>query len=188
MRPSLTDEDIKRGTEKRELDGLRLGCIQEKDFTVIEMWECEWWQLYKKTTTDKLHIRKNFPYRRSLTQQQLLERKKKGKVLSCVQGGVEVPEKERANFDYFPPLFKNTLVSKNDIPDLIKRYAEEEKIMSQPPKMLISSFTLHNGNPITALLLFYLQLGLFVTKKQRFVQYIPKKIFSSFVQSAVDAR
>ena len=188
MRPSLTDEDIRRGTEKRELDGLRLGCIQEKDFTVIEMWECEWWQLYKKTTNDKLHIRKKLPLQTITYTTTTPGKKKKGKVLSCVQGEVEVPEKERANFDYFPPLFKNTLVSKNDIPDLIKRYAEEEKLMSQPPKMLISSSTLHNGNPITALLLFYLQLGLFVTKKQRFVQYIPKKIFSSFVQSAVDAR
>ena len=60
--------------------------------------------------------------------------------------------------------------------------------MSQPWKMLISSFTLQNGTLITQLLLFYLHLGLVFTKKQRFVDYIPKKCFNSFVQAAVDAR
>ena len=60
--------------------------------------------------------------------------------------------------------------------------------MSQPGKMLISSFTLQNGFLITPLLLFYLQLRLVVTKIYRFVEYTPKKCFNSFVQSAVDAR
>ena len=48
LRPSLTEEDIKRGIMKRELDELRRGYIQEKDFTVIEMWKCEWWRLSRQ--------------------------------------------------------------------------------------------------------------------------------------------
>ena len=85
-------------------------------------------------------------------------------------------------------MFKKTLVSKSDIGDLMKNYAKEERLLSQPRKMLISSFTLQNGTLITPLLLFYLQLGLVCTKKHRFVEYTPKKCFNSFVQSAVDAR
>ena len=45
LRPSLTEEDIKRGGRKRELDELRRCYIQKKDSTVIEVWECEWWRL-----------------------------------------------------------------------------------------------------------------------------------------------
>ena len=75
----------------------------------------------------------------------------------------------------------------NDIGDLMKTYAEEEGVMSQARKMLISSFTLQNRTLITPLLLFYLQLGVVCTKKHRFVEYNPKKCFNSFVQSAVDA-
>ena len=41
LRPSLTEEDIKRDSRKKELDNLRPGFIREKGFTVIEMWECE---------------------------------------------------------------------------------------------------------------------------------------------------
>ena len=67
-------------------------------------------------------------------------------------------------------------------------YAEEEGTNSQPRKMLISSFTIQNGTLITPLLLFYLQLGLVVTKIHRSVEYTPKKCFNSLVRSAVDAR
>ena len=70
----------------------------------------------------------------------------------------------------------------------MKMYAEEERIMSQPRKRLISSFTLQNGTLITPLLSFYLQLGLVVTKMHRCVEYTPRKCFNSFVQAAVDAR
>ena len=188
LRPSLTKEDIKRGNRKRELDGLRRGYIQKKVFTVIEMWECEWWRLYKTTTNVKLHIRENFPYRQSLTEHQLLEGVKKGNLFGYVQFDIEVPENLRANFANFPAIFKNTLVIKDYIGDLMQTYAEEKGTKSQPRKVLISSFTLQNGNLITPLLLFYQQLGLVVTKIHRFFEYTSKKCFNSFVQAAVDAR
>ena len=70
----------------------------------------------------------------------------------------------------------------------MKNYAEEERLLSQTRKMLISSFTLQNGTLITPLLLFYLQLGLVCTKIHRFVVYTPKKCFNRFVQAAVDLR
>ena len=69
----------------------------------------------------------------------------------------------------------------------MKQYAEEERMMSQPQKMLISSIKIQNGTLITPLLLLYLELGTVCTKKYRFVEYTPKKCFSKFVQSAVVA-
>ena len=187
-RPSLTEDDIKGGSRKRKLDELRRGYIQEKSFIVIEMWESEWRRLYKTTINVKLHVRENFLYRRSLTEHQLLEGIKKGNLIGYVQCDIELPKTLRANFAKFPPTFKNTLVSKNDIADLMKTYAKEEGILSQTQKILISSLTLQNGSLITPLLLFYLQLGLAVTKIHRFLEYTPNKCFNSFVHAAVDAR
>ena len=114
LRPSLTEEEIQRGSKKRELDALRRHYIQEKGFKVIEMWECEWWRLYKTTNTVKQHIREHFPYRRSLAAEQRLQEIKKGKLFGYVQCDIEVPEFLRSKFDNFPPIFNNTLVSKND--------------------------------------------------------------------------
>ena len=46
-RPSLTDTDIERGAKKRQQDEMRSGYIQQKGYGIVEMWECEWWSLYK---------------------------------------------------------------------------------------------------------------------------------------------
>ena len=146
------------------------------------MWECEWWRLYKKTNTIKQNIRQHFPYKRSLAAEQLLEEIKEGKLFGPVQCDIEVPGNLRSKFVDFPSIFQNTLVSKSDIGDLMKNYAEEGRLLSQPRKMLISSFTLQNGKLITPLLLFHLQMGLVVTKIHRFVEYTAKKCFDSFVQ------
>ena len=70
----------------------------------------------------------------------------------------------------------------------MKDYAEKEGLLSQPRKMLISSYFLENGTLITPLLLLYLELGLVCTKIYRFVEYIPVKCFNKFVQSVANAR
>ena len=111
-----------------------------------------------------------------------------GRLFGYVQSDIEVPEHLRDYFSNFPPIFKNTAVSRDDIGNLMKQYAEKENIMVQPRRMLISSFNLTNGTFITPLPLFYLQLGLVCKKIHRFVQYTPRKSFGNFAQSAVDAR
>ena len=98
------------------------------------MWECEWWRLYKSINTVEQRIRELFPYRRSLAAEQPLKDIEKRKLVGYVQCVIEVPEKLRANFANFPPIFKNTLVSESDICDLMKNFAEEEGLLSQPQK------------------------------------------------------
>ena len=78
-------------------------------------------------------------------------------------------------------------MSRDDIGNMMKKYAEKGNNMVQPRRMLILSFILTNGTIITPLLLFYLQLGLVCKKIHRFVQYTPRKCFDKFVQSTVDA-
>ena len=110
------------------------------------------------------------------------------RLFSYVQCDIEVPEYLRDYFSNFPYIFKNSVVNRSDIGDLMKESAEKERIMPQPRTMLISSFILTNGTIITPLLLFYLQLGLVCKNIHRFVQYTPRKYFDNIVQSAVDAR
>ena len=111
-----------------------------------------------------------------------------GKLVGYVHCDSDVPKISTVNFANFLPIFLKTLVSSSDICDLMKRCAEEERIISQTWKMLISSFTLQNGSLITPPLLFYLHLGLVVTKRHRSVEYSPKEDFNSFAKSAVNAR
>ena len=111
-----------------------------------------------------------------------------GRLFGYVQRDIEVPEHLRSYFANFPPVFKNTVVSGEDIGPLMREYSEKENIMAQPRTMLISSFNLTDGTIITPLLLLYLKLGLICKKIDRSVQYTPRKRLGNFVQSAVDAR
>ena len=142
VRPSLTEESIQRGSKKREIDALKRRYKQEKGLNFIEIWGCEWWRLYKGTNNVKQHFREHFPNRRSDAAEQLLKETKTGKFFGSVQCDIELLEKLISKIDSFRQNFKNTLVSKNDIGDLMKNYVDEARLMSQPQKRLISSFTL----------------------------------------------
>ena len=151
------------------------------------MSENGWWRLYRTTNIGKQTIWEHFLYRLSLGAVQLLKEMKKGKLFGYVQCNIHVPENLTAKFAKFPPFFRNTLVSKNDIENLMKNNAEKA-IFSQPRKILVSSFTLQNCTLIAVFFLFHVQFGLVCTKIDHFVDYTLKKSLHSFVQSAVDAR
>ena len=168
------------------MDQMRKQYIKEKGYNVVEMWECEKWNLYKTTTCVTQHLRESFE--RPLREGSLLEQIKSGNLLGYVQCDIEVPEELKKKFANFPTIFKNTNVGRHDIGSLMKVYAEKEGLLCQSWKMLISSYFLENGTLITLLPLFYLDLGLVCKKIYRFVEYVPVKRFNKFVQSAVNAR
>ena len=60
-RSSLTDTDIERRMKKRHQDEMRRDYIQQRCYQIVEMWECEWWSLYKTDASVKSHLRENFP-------------------------------------------------------------------------------------------------------------------------------
>ena len=109
-RPSLTERDNERGNKRREMDQMRKQYIKEKGYNVVEMWEYEWWNLYKTTTCVEERLRESFPYKRALREKSLLEQIRGGKLFDCVQCDIEVPEELKEKFANFPPIFKNTNV------------------------------------------------------------------------------
>ena len=118
------------------------------------MWECEWWSLYKTDASVKSHLRKSFPYKRLLSQVQLLPGIIDGQLFSFFQCDIEVPEHLRSYFSNFPPIFKNSVINREDIGNLMTKYEGKENIMAQLRKMLISNFVVTNGTIITPLLFF----------------------------------
>ena len=122
-----------------------------------------------------------------LREERLLENMKSGSLFGYVQCDIEVPENLREAFANFPPICKNIKVGRDDIGPFMKEYAEKEGILTQPRRMVISSYFLENGK-ITPLLLSHLDLGLICKKIYRFVRYTPMQCFNNFIQCAVNAR
>ena len=72
----LTEQDIERGNKKREMDDMRREYIKEKGYKVEEMWKCDWWERFKTDDKIKNHVRTHFSYKRSLSTDSLLAKKK----------------------------------------------------------------------------------------------------------------
>ena len=70
----------------------------------------------------------------------------------------------------------------------MKAYAEENDLLEEPQRMLISSFKLTNGTLITPLFSFYLDFGQQCTITHRFVQFTLREVSNKFVQYVADAR
>ena len=56
-RHPLTDTDIERGVKERQQDEMRSDYIQQKGYQIVEMWECEWWSIYKTDAPVRSHLR-----------------------------------------------------------------------------------------------------------------------------------
>ena len=89
----------------------------------------------------------------------LIDKIKRGELFGVVDCSLEDPEEMYPYFEDFPPIFKNCEVGRNDIGDHMKEFAERNKLLPRPRKMLIYSFKLERGPVITPLLLFYLEKG-----------------------------
>ena len=123
-----------------------------------------------------------------LTEERLLESIKSGSLFGYVQCDIEVPEILREAFANFPTIFNNNNVGTDEIGHFMEEYANKKGLLTQRRRILTWSYFLENRTIITALLLFYLDLGLVYKRNYRFVQYTPIKCFNSFAQSAVNAR
>ena len=151
------------------------------------MWECQLKLHMRKNQEIKSLVRPTFPYKRPLSFENLLSCIRKGELFGYVQCDLRVPENLKKKFESFPRIFKNIFVSRSHTGDFMKKYAEENKLMTQARRVLTSSFHLVNGTIITPLLNFYLDPGLECDQFYRFVQYTTVKCFNSFVQSEVKA-
>ena len=82
---------------------------QQKGYKIIEMWECQWWSLYKTDATVKSYLRANFPYKRPLSEEQLLKELLMGDSLAMSHVILKCLNTCATNFLTFPQFSKTLL-------------------------------------------------------------------------------
>ena len=115
--------------KKRQQDQMRRAYTQQKGYQNVEKWECEWCSFYKTNASDKSDLRKNFPYRRSLSEEGLIYGIIDRRLFGYVQSDIELPEHLGNYLPKINPIFKNAIVSRDDIGNLMKQKAEKENFM-----------------------------------------------------------
>ncbi|XP_070178816.1 uncharacterized protein, partial [Littorina saxatilis] len=162
---------------------------------VIEKWECEWEEEKQQNASVReflqAHIPRHIdPFRglAKITCTDIVQAVKQGSLFGLVQCDVEVPERLRDYFSEMPPIFKNTVVGREVIGEFMKTYAERHRLLTQPRKTLIGSFTGKHILLITPLLQWYLHHGLKVLDVQQVVEYRPQRCFKAFGETVSHAR
>ena len=85
---------------------MRKEFIQQKGYKIIEMWECNCWELYRTDATVKNHLRAFFPTQRPLSEERLMQVIKKRRLFGYVQCDLKVPEHLKVYFANFPHFLK----------------------------------------------------------------------------------
>ena len=118
-------------------------CIRRKGYRVVELYECEWRQL--KGTNRELQsfiateVRRTLDRVQIMTPQRILSEVRNERLFGCVEVDIFVPDHLKEKFSEMCPIFKNTNISREDIGEYMQSYAEENKIMAQPRRILIGS-------------------------------------------------
>ena len=145
---------------------------------VVEMWECQW-----KRERDPPPRRKW-----NMTQNEMLAGVVDGTLFGMVECDVRVPVELQDHFAEMQPIFKNAMVTRDDIGPFMRQYAVDHDMMSTPRRMLIGSY---RGDKIllaTPLLRWYLTHGLVVDHVYQIIEYSPKPCFRHFGESVSAAR
>ena len=122
-----------------------------------------------------------------MSEADILQAVKQNTLFGMVQCDIHVPDYLKTTFEEMTPIFKNTDISINDIGEHMKKYAEENNMMTQPCRSLIGSYF---GKAIlltTPLLKWYLEHGLKVTKVHQVVEYLPNACFKPFGEQVSQA-
>ena len=109
-------------------------------------------------------------------------------LFGCVEVDIRVPDHLKEKFSEMCPIFKNAEISRDDIGDFMKAYAEEHNIMAQPRRSLIGSMKGEKILLATPLLKWYLEHGLEVTKVHQVIEFTPEPCFKPFGDAVSDAR
>ena len=142
------------------------------------MWECQWKRESKALPRPKWNM----------TQSEILADVVNGTLFGMVECDVHVPPDLRAHFAEMQPIYKNTMVTRDDIGPFMRQYAEENDIMSAPRRMLVGSFHGIKLLLATPLLRWYLAHGLVVDRVYQIVEYSPNPCFQRFGESVSAAR
>ena len=166
--------------------------IRSKGYRVVEVWDCDLLQL--KRTSHELQrfitteVRRTLDKVKIMSPEQILSEVRNERLFGCVEGDIRVPEYLKEKFSEMCPIFKNTKISRYDIGDFMKAYAEEHGIIAEPRHSLIGGMKGEKILLATPPLKWYLEHGLQVTKVHQVVEFIPEPCLKPFGDSVSDAR
>ena len=111
-----------------------------------------------------------------------------GESFGFVKCDIYVPANLIPYFSEFPPIFKNTEITMEDIGEHMQAYARSIQREKCVDKALISSMKGEGIVLLTPLFKKYIEMGLVCTNIEWIIEYYPKNVFEWFQDKVVDDR
>ena len=157
--------------------------LENRGYTVVDIWECEYNQM-RKTDEDLQLFRQNYiqglDVRTTMSENKVLSKIMEGEIFGVVECDIHVPEGKKDKFSEMCPIFKNVDIPFEAIGEHMQNFVEQNGLSKKPRQGPIGSMF---GNKIlltTPLLRWYIKHGLKVTKVYEVIEYTPKSCFSRF--------
>ena len=178
----------------KQLPGVTLHFIWDHDYDA-----------YMRDTFDNIDITrweyiftilpKTLVQNKKISQKHLLKLIKQKDIFGLVRCSIYIDETYYKYYDEFPPIFKITTISKEDISGHMKEYVLKENLMSQPRQMLISTMYAENQPFITPQIEWYLKQNeahnfevFKIRDISEFLEFNPKKSFKPFMDNIISDR
>ena len=111
-----------------------------------------------------------------------------GESFGFVKCDIHVPDDRIEYFSQFPPVFKNTEISMEDIGEHMQEYARSIQRTKCVDKALISSMKGEGLVLLTPLFKKYIEMGLICTNIEWILEYNPKRVFENFQNKVTNDR
>ena len=108
--------------------------------------------------------------------------------LTFLQVDIHVPDHLKDKFSEMTPVFKNTVVTRNDIGQYMEDYLTENNVDFPDTRYLIGSMFGTKILLITPLAQWYMEQGLVITKVYQLIQFKPEKCFEKFADMVTNDR
>jgi hypothetical protein len=200
-------KEIKKMKERRERTYSTKLFLEQKGYTVKEIYECEFEELKLKERSLRQFIWSNLSTFTQLnpgkvTENQILEGVRSGDLFGMVEVDISVPQSweevtsppdtnlsPKEYFQEMSPFFGNVDIPFEMIGEHMQDHIKKHNLSQKPRRLLIGGMKAEQILLATPLLQWYLEHGLKVSKIYQTVEYSnPSCCFSSFVQEVSNSR
>ena len=163
--------------------------LEEAGYRVNRIRECEWKKLKRNSeVVSFLKKPKCVEPRHQLTFEKIIEGIQFESLFGLLICTIHTPEDLKSKLSDFPPIIKNTTISRSGIGEYMQKIAEEQGFLKKTRKRLISSYFGEKIFINTRMEKFYLELGIKITRIQEFIQFFHMKYFDGLFQEILQNR
>ena len=183
------EDQERRRKETAEKDAY----IRSLGYRLVVMRECEWQAAVREDKEKRRFLgvlgRAAYPQRgNEVSLDRWVERIKSGSFFGLVECDIVVPDCLKDKFSEMSPIFKNTLVGREQLGDNMRKLAEEKGYLKRASRMLVGSMRGDRVLLFSGLAKWYLQHGLEIKEIYELVEYCPRAVFKDFGESVSNAR